>query len=759
MSFSREIKDFVQAFSAGVKLWKDNEYNAARAKYYNAQANKLENPDPMDQKLKELQLREKEARIGLIGAQTSAVGRRGAGSGSGISEEGWRSLLGGGSGPPAGFGSPDEEGDSASMGDDDDDVLQFSGGGAVPMMDEGPTDPADESAGAYWTRERARAERAGETTSAPLSEAIGGGLKFLQRAFGLDGEAAALPGTDPKQQEGARALVSGAGAPSDEEMRAVRKAIDPNSEIGDALANATALQRVYDFHKAQGNQEGASKAAGQFLQYYRNQSAKLGALAQVALQNNDINGAVNAAIGGFNQIPDGNVAKRAGDKIMIANAKTGDPVEEIPITPRVLTQASRALADGSSFYTFMAQAAGAGTGPASPPTSPSPQGAIPPATPAETPASSPDAPADTGASPDDDLEGALAEEAAANQFTPPAQAPAAAARQTQGALPGVAGRGRPAAYDDLSPPPLPRQIDEARAKAMGANKNDLAAIKRINDQARNNYNIEYRRYQDELRRRDTIASADRREEFSQEQQNQRMLASSALEDKRSANQTTRNELSQMRIEQFRNSRPRDFDTSDRGRVKEIEEFVYEAAAKGSDGKVTEAVLKKEFGVRGVQRLRDATIDLYRYNSSMPLDTAASVAHYLAAPITAETTSAFDVDNAPNAAPYTVTKLQGVPGIENGSPRVVISANNREFPDIVLPASTMQQLDILRGQRTQAFYASEAEKAKKGLADTTRQNTLVDARRKVGIELDGRQAERSRNWRMRGERITDQLGGR
>ena len=298
-------------------------------------------------------------------------------------------------------------------------------------------------------------------------------------------------------------------------------------------------------------------------------------------------------------------------------------------------------------------------------------------------------------------------------------------------------------------------IEQALA-TDGITKGDIAFLEKTNKERAAANAIILREHREAQRHAST-----------QDRLDQRTLASSALEDQRNANMAERNEKSQMRLEQYRTMRPRDFDTSNHENVKEVENFVYEAAAQGSDGRVTPAVMKKEFGVQGVRRLRDATIDLHRYNLSMPLDTAAAVAHYLAQPITAETTSRDDVDNAPNAAPYTVTRLQGIPGIENGSPRVVITANNRDFPDIVLPASTMQQLDILRGQRTQALYASEVGKAEKELSKNKRGNALVDARREAGIERDARDTESYRRApggvlrapRMRGIDITDQFGGR
>ena len=719
MSFSREIKDFVSAFQAGAKLWNDGEYRKARGELYRAQANKLANPDPLDQKLKELRLQEAEARINLTKARASNVGRsRGrGGSGGGalpdFNPEAYRvgNASSGGqqyASLDAGYDDEDEDEDYGEL---DNDAIT----GAIPTslaasggMIEGPTNPDDEGNNTYWMRERARAEIQGEPPPASLGDAIGSGLKYLQRSFGLEGENAALPGTDTRRQQGAQALVSGAGAPTDEEMRAVRKTIDPKSEVGDALANSTAVQRVYDFHKARGNEEGAAKAAGQFLQYYRNQSAKLGALAQVALQNNDIDGAVNAVIGGFNQIPDGNVAKRMGDKVMIANAKTGEPVEEIPITPQVISQASRSLSDGASFYTYMAQKAAENGAP----------GAAPAATPAATPAAEPPAASPASALP--------------AQEPPPGEdgdAPAPGANDAQLQERGI---------------PRPKLYDTARMRKdlleKGVRPNVVSSMLRgyedHNRRETADYNAEVRRL-DSARRDDTranraIEAEDRRASRSEQMRAQN---EARLQDRK------------FLYEELAAQRPQRFS---RDEIKELSTEVTTAAQQAylntSRDRTTGAITKtaedftKYYGIEGVETLRNAAIEVAAYNSRVPADTAARAVGIMSMPYKPE------IDETRDARPFMINELRAPKGV-TGEQRVVVEFKDRNLPPLVMPKSAIQQIDILRGRLARRDDERTTAESVEAIKRDTDANRAIDIRRAIGTrnaELPTAAARRRRS---------------
>jgi hypothetical protein len=647
-----------------------------------------------------------------------------------------------------------------------DDVFSFSSGGMVPEEEEFDYEPSDvESPARFFREDQARMQRmppvTPEVTDAPqegsspdssqspsLGEAIGAGLKFLQRAFGLESQGA-LP--QQADQGKLNQLMRGAGAMSTEDAQALRKTIDPENELTDSMANIAGLRRVYEFHLLRGDTTSASRAAASLLQYSRMQSMRLGALAEVAVRNGDQSGAVKALIAAHNQIPDGMSAKVEGDTAQIVNDQTGKVEQQFKLTPQVLLQAALRMRSGAEFYGHLARFAGGrpaeqglsqeefaqrvNSAPASALPVPG-QGTAPGEEPTEAPVPS------LGGAPSGAPEGPPAE--------PPQDpdAPDEAAAETQGAIPAGQPRATPAEAVTpqslgLPPPPSPPPMIDV----SGMSTQQRQQAESINRQRMERFRDERQRwdsyYQAALKER----NADRRQQNSQQQQERSALAASARQDQVNALQTERGEKSQIRVEQFRTSRPRDLDTSDRNVVKQVEESVYDVARNASDGQLTPERLREQFGVRGVQRLRDATIDIFRYNHSLPLDTAAAIVHYIARPITAETTSRDDVDYNPTAAPYTVTKLRGLPGVENGAPRVVISANNREFPDIVLPASTMQQLDILRGERTRMRDGAERKKAEKGLAATATSNAIVDKRRALAAEAERAGIQRPRSWRQ------------
>jgi len=190
-----------------------------------------------------------------------------------------------------------------------------------------------------------------------LGAAISAGLQGLQEMFGLSDAQAAVPDPRGQNMQGAQAMFRGAGAYSGEEMKAIRKTVDPEDKLTEGVANLAGLMNAYESFSARGDAASAKKMAASIIQYSQQRSIALGGLALEALKDGNYSDGAKALVQAFNVIPNGQQVSIEKGVGVIRDMKTGETVKEIKLTPQVMIAAAGKLASGEDYYKMLVDTA------------------------------------------------------------------------------------------------------------------------------------------------------------------------------------------------------------------------------------------------------------------------------------------------------------------------------------------------------------------------------------------------------------------
>jgi len=212
-------------------------------------------------------------------------------------------------------------------------------------------------------------EDSGQHPDMVLEAANHAGLMKLQEHFGLN-QQSAVP--TPDKANGQKAMMSGEGAPSKQEMDDVLQNIDPHGQMGDAMRWTRAMVGGYNYYMKRGEPDRAANYAAMVIQYTSGEAAKYGQIAAQQLKDGDVHAAAQSLEKGYNSIPDGksaeNVKVNPDNTVSVTQTdlKTGKPVGQHTLTGAQLLNAALGLSNKSSYYQTIMQAASAAKGYAPP---------------------------------------------------------------------------------------------------------------------------------------------------------------------------------------------------------------------------------------------------------------------------------------------------------------------------------------------------------------------------------------------------------
>ena len=379
MSFSAEMKDFLNAYKTGQSI------NASRTDqdYKEASTDAMTKKTARDNDPDQLALEDETARAklsaikdsmatsamrrGNIAAQTAyyrSLANGGAG-GTGLAPPGTivpGAVPAGGSAQP----NPVPQGQGAlpiAAPSLDDGRQMYADGGLVPDDEDSETTPDDETSegGAIPLNvpqpanaptdvsSRGRGGIAGVLSPQLLTDATKAGLNYNANAYGLTQRPGAV--RMPGQAALARAYVQGHGGLNDQEMAAIKKAIDPDgTKYTESQRNAAALGSVYQYWNNKGDPDKAQRIAGQMLQYYRNASQRYAAIAAHAAQGGNLDLASKALVRSYQNIPDGHdlevMPNPDGGLMYAVTGPDGDVVTKGVATPQQMYSSAMGLASG-----------------------------------------------------------------------------------------------------------------------------------------------------------------------------------------------------------------------------------------------------------------------------------------------------------------------------------------------------------------------------------------------------------------------------
>lgn len=155
----------------------------------------------------------------------------------------------------------------------------------------------DESPTEFWINE-ARANGPGE--------AVRAGMNFIQQMFGFGQGAITPDANDPQRAQAVRAFATNSEAPTQEEVRQIDKAIDPEGKLPPHLRSLARLYGTYKYYEERGDRKKAESIAGAMLLNAKRNAQFYGAVVQDRIQRGDMKGAAGAAERAYGEYPDGN---------------------------------------------------------------------------------------------------------------------------------------------------------------------------------------------------------------------------------------------------------------------------------------------------------------------------------------------------------------------------------------------------------------------------------------------------------------------
>lgn len=640
------------------------------------------------------------------------------------------------------------------------DTEKPSGGddGALPLSSEGGSDAFDAApsgddwsaseetalpiSGDDWSEEFAEGGMAGETMQpqpapeAPLPQALDAALKAVQSGYELEREDAALPGTDTARAGRLQAFHQGEGAVSPEQYDALLQG------VGGPDPSASALQQIYGFYAQKDPRQAAQAAAG-VLQAARARSMQYGQKAAQALDQSDFRGAAQALAAAYNEVPDGRsvtaeVNEQGVGRAIVKDARSGKVVEELRLEPRALMQYASGFMGGGEFYNHLARIAQPSQGP---------QGGEGAGVPMQSYADGGlvddddddygdyDDPADDT---DDEAESSalpLAEGSDSDGGADSAE-PSAEGSDQAPAVP--LAQANPQTLQPPAPPPL--------IPMMGGD-NDRAMIQQLNRQMQLTYAQRVREYNAAIAEAKKQAATQQSQQFRQQQTQQgQQFRAGEGEKTRSAAAERTNSINNSRRQSERERReaPLAVDVADKDVVKTFEDALVNGIAETANVAPAKAseYAREQYGSTSLRAMRDAAIEIHRYNR-IPSDTAAEITRLMVRPYMK------DVDENRAAAPFLVENIDSA-ATQTGDKRVRVTFHDRDFPPVVLPASTLQQIDIVRGKRAQQMEETQRKDALKTSADTAETNRLTDIYRSKVASGSGQKERARRAFAYRGK---------
>lgn len=379
MSFSAEMKDFLNAYQTTQKVnasKTDQDYRAAQTEAQKKETEQKYSPEQLEyeDKMQQLKLKAAQRTLGSGALRDQLVRQRmqqekayfDANRPGGTNNIGDAGLTG--SGPqtpspastgavPAGNLPQPEIMDAGGGMIPDRPVRAYQGGGAVPVADdeEAETTPDSEAAetGAVPTgtatdfSARRRGGIDGIISPQLVSDAVLAGQTRRAQDYGLHTPPGAV--RSRSQAAIARAYYEAHhSGVTPQEMEVMKKRVDPNNELTESQRNMKALGTVYEHFANKGEPEKASRAAAQFLQYYQNATQRYAAIAAHAVQGGDMDLATKALVKSYQNVPDGNDAtiekNPDGGYFVHVTGPDGKSIIQQIATPQQLGQFATGLA-------------------------------------------------------------------------------------------------------------------------------------------------------------------------------------------------------------------------------------------------------------------------------------------------------------------------------------------------------------------------------------------------------------------------------
>lgn len=197
-----------------------------------------------------------------------------------------------------------------------------------------------------------------------LGSALHGGIMWLQKNLGLDQSDNAIP--DPQAAAaGKQKLMAGDGAASQDDIKAMAAAVDPQKNLTHSQVMIRGMEKGYEYYMSHGDPDRANKFAAMIIQYSTHEAAKYGDDAIQSLKQGDVLGAAHSLAAGYANLPNGKSAEdvkvnqNGTVNVTETDAVSGKPLATHTINGQQLYQLALGLSNKSMAYSSLMDAAAA----------------------------------------------------------------------------------------------------------------------------------------------------------------------------------------------------------------------------------------------------------------------------------------------------------------------------------------------------------------------------------------------------------------
>jgi hypothetical protein len=187
-------------------------------------------------------------------------------------------------------------------------------------------------------------------------DAIIGGVKHIAGMLSGGGQQGAIP-SNQNQAVARQQLMNGEGIPTDQEVQAIDKAVDPKGQLDTSMANIAGLESMYRYYSAQGNGAQANAVAAEMLRYTQMTAAKYGSEAYNEMHRGDMQKGLDTLVKGYDQVPDGRSATAKlnpdGSATVTQKDMNGKPINQMTASPEQIFNAAVGLKNGSLYWSML----------------------------------------------------------------------------------------------------------------------------------------------------------------------------------------------------------------------------------------------------------------------------------------------------------------------------------------------------------------------------------------------------------------------
>ena len=241
-----------------------------------------------------------------------------------------------------------------------------AGGGARPAAARPPPVPTDNPTdnkvvtgptGTTMQRTGSRAVVGGadDDLAGVLNSALNGAQRHASRQLGVGDDGRVVPDSNG---QGKAQMLAGNGAANPAAVAKIDQTLYGASPgFSDALKSTSRMMLLYNFYASRGMNDRADAMAYELVQYSAMVASMHGREAMELARQGNIAGAAQKVADAYNSVPNGQHVEIKGNQAIVYDQFTGQPVQSVPMDPRLILTLAQGFEDKGMTYSLLHQRA------------------------------------------------------------------------------------------------------------------------------------------------------------------------------------------------------------------------------------------------------------------------------------------------------------------------------------------------------------------------------------------------------------------